>query len=75
MDWHWEFCPLCASTGIRARLAYRTGGGGSPATFNEPCGACDGFGRLRVPNNWHLAADPVTVTVTMIPTVVLDPAV
>jgi len=58
MNWHWDHCPACGATGnVTIREMGGTGGGTVVRTFQDSCGACDGLGRIRIPNGWHLQGD------------------
>jgi DnaJ-class molecular chaperone len=60
-SWHWEWCPVCHSTGVVMRYAAIQSG--TAPTVEEPCETCEGMGRMRVPNGYEIRHKPYTITV------------
>lgn len=76
MKWHWAHCPLCINGEIETRgfVMGGTGGTARESMFVErrPCECCDGSGRIKVPDGYHLTPDVVGISITSDHTTMLE---
>ena len=74
MTWHDELCPTCGASG-RVLSRRQMGGTGRCQVIGHidvPCDVCDGRGRIKIPDGWHLAGD-VTGTITISGVTIMHP--
>mgnify|MGYP001582360760 CR=1 FL=1 len=75
MNWHWELCPTCGARGwLTVRQMGGTGLTETVETFSCQCDSCDGVGRVKIPNGWHLQGDAVGGVTISSATVTIKPS-
>jgi DnaJ-class molecular chaperone len=57
---YWDFCPICNATGFVRTQRFGPSTTSAPTYVIIPCEACDGSGRVKVPNGCEMRAKPTS---------------